>query len=172
MYGKRVDSRQLRRSLSGRCVCGLASGGGEAAPPVGFIEPQLRRRPSRYLIASPLHVASPPAVKDGEAVRVVLLPHGELGARAELSPQLAAAEMPPMAFAFGAHAAPGLYWYRAPDRSASTAVSAVAETFPMALIEAAAQGWGEPNPGRRCVRRRAPPASNRALVDTPRRAHA
>src|SRR5215470_16279184 len=74
------------------------AGDEEAAPPVGFIEPQLRRRLS-LLDRIALHVAHA-CVKDGEAVRVVFASrHGELARSAELLAQLAAAEMPsPMAF--------------------------------------------------------------------------
>ena len=150
------------------------AGEDEAAPPVGFIEPQLRRRLS-LLDRIALHVAHA-CVKDGEAVRVVFASrHGELARSAELLAQLAAAEMPsPMAFSLSVlNAAPGLYGIARKDRSASTAVSAGAETFPMALIEAAAQAWGEPNvPVVVAFADEPPPAVYRALVDTPRRAHA
>ena len=150
------------------------AGEDEAAPPVGFIEPQLRRRLS-LLDRIALHVAHA-CVKDGEAVRVVFASrHGELARSAELLAQLAAAEMPsPMAFSLSVlNAAPGLYGIARKDRSASTAVSAGADTFPMALIEGAAQAWAEPDvPVVVAFADEPPPAVYRSLVDTPRRAYA
>ncbi|HYL23489.1 MAG TPA: beta-ketoacyl synthase chain length factor [Burkholderiales bacterium] len=151
------------------------AGEDEAAPPaVGFIEPQLRRRLS-LLDRIALHVAHA-CVKDGEAVRVVFASrHGELARSAELLAQLAACEMPsPMAFSLSVlNAAPGLYGIARKDRSASTAVSAGVETFPMALVEAAAQAWAEPDlPVVVAFADEPPPAVYRSLVDTPRRAHA
>jgi hypothetical protein len=150
------------------------AGEDEAAPPVGFIEPQLRRRLS-LLDRIALHVAHA-CVKNGEAVRVVFASrHGELARSAELLAQLAAAEMPsPMAFSLSVlNAAPGVYGIARQDRSASTAVSAGAATLPMALIEAAAQAWAEPDvPVVVAFADEPPPAVYRALVDTPRRAYA
>lgn len=146
----------------------------EAAPPVGFIEPQLRRRLS-LLDRIALHVAHA-CVKDGEAVRVVFASrHGELARSAELLAQLASSEMPsPMAFSLSVlNAAPGLYGIARKDRSASTAVSAGVETFPMALIEAAAQVRAEASvPVIVAFADEPPPAVYRALVDTPRHAYA
>ncbi len=150
------------------------AGEDEAAPPVGFIEPQLRRRLS-LLDRIALHVAHA-CVKDGEAVRVVFASrHGELARSAELLAQLAASEMPsPMAFSLSVlNAAPGLYGIARKDRSASSAISAGAETFPMALIEAAAQAWAEPAvPVVVAFADEPPPSVYRSLVDTPRTAYA
>src|ERR671935_245720 len=68
---------------------------------------------------------------------------------------------------------PGLYGIARKDRSASTAVSAGAETFPVALIEGAAQAWAEPDvPVVVAFADDAPPAVYRSLVDTPRAAYA
>lgn len=150
------------------------AGEDEAAPAVGFIEPQLRRRLS-LLDRIALHVAHA-CVKDGEAVRVVFASrHGELARSAELLAQLATGEMPsPMGFSLSVlNAAPGLYGIARKDRSASTAVSAGAATFPMALIEAAAQACAEPAvPVVVAFADDAPPAVYRSLVDTPRAAYA
>ena len=150
------------------------AGEDEAAPPVGFIEPQLRRRLS-LLDRIALHVAHA-CVQHGEAVRLVFASrHGELARSAELLAQLAAAEMPsPMAFSLSVlNAAPGLYGIARKDRTASTAVSAGAATFPMALIEAAAQASAEPDvPVVVAFADEPPPAVYRALVDTPRTAYA
>lgn len=150
------------------------AGEDEAAPPLGFIEPQLRRRLS-LLDRIALHVAHA-CIKDGEAVRVVFASrHGELARSAELLAQLAASEMPsPMAFSLSVlNAAPGLYGIARKDRSPSTAISAGAETFPMALIEAAAQAHTEPEvPVVVAFADEPPPAVYRALVDTPRTAYA
>ncbi len=146
----------------------------EAAPPVGFIEPQLRRRLS-LLDRIALHVAHA-CVKDGEAVRVVFASrHGELARSAELLAQLASSEMPsPMAFSLSVlNAAPGLYGIARKDRSASSAVSAGVETFPMALIEAGAQALAEADvPVIVAFADEPPPPVYRSLVDTPRRAYA
>jgi hypothetical protein len=146
----------------------------EAAPPVGFIEPQLRRRLS-LLDRIALHVAHA-CVKDGEALHVVFASrHGELARSAELLAELAASEMPsPMGFSLSVlNAAPGLYGIARQDRTASTAISAGAETFPMALIEAAAQAWSEPEVAVVVAfADEPPPAVYRALVDSPRRAYA
>lgn len=146
----------------------------QAAPAVGFIEPQLRRRLS-LLDRIALHVAHA-CVKNGESVRVVFASrHGELARSAELLAQLASSEMPsPMAFSLSVlNAAPGLYGIARKDRSASTAVSAGAETFPMALIEAAAQALAEPQvPVVVAFADEPPPSVYRSLVDTPRHAYA
>src|ERR1043166_10061890 len=101
------------------------AGEDEAAPPLGFIEPQLRRRLS-LLDRIALHVAHA-CVKQGEAVRVVFASrHGELARSAELLAQLAAGAIAsPMAFSLSVlNAAPGLYGIARKDRSASTALSA------------------------------------------------
>jgi hypothetical protein len=146
----------------------------EAAPAVGFIDPQLRRRLS-LLDRIALHVAHA-CVEHGEAVRIVFASrHGELARSAELLAQLASSEMPsPMAFSLSVlNAAPGLYGIARKDRSASTAVSAGAETFPMALIEAAAQAWAERElPVVVAFADEPPPSVYRSLVDTPRTAYA
>ena len=148
--------------------------GQEGAPAVGFIEPQLRRRLS-LLDRIALHVAHA-CVKDGEAARVVFASrHGELARSAELLAQLASSEMPsPMAFSLSVlNAAPGLYGIARKDRSASTAVSAGVETFPMALIEAGAQALaGADVPVIVAFADEPPPAVYRSLVDTPRHAYA
>lgn len=150
------------------------AGEDEAAPALGFIEPQLRRRLS-LLDRIALHVAHA-CVQDGEAAHIVFASrHGELARSAELLTQLAAGEMPsPMAFSLSVlNAAPGLYGIARKDRSASTAISAGTGTFPMALIEAAAQATAEP--GVAVVVAFAdepPPAVYRALVDTPSTAYA
>lgn len=145
-----------------------------AAPPVGFIEPQLRRRLS-LLDRIALHVAHA-CVQEGEAVRVIFASrHGELARSAELLAQLAAGEMPsPMAFSLSVlNAAPGLYGIARKDRTGSTAISAGAHTFPMALIEAAAQAQAEPHlPVVVTFADEPPPAVYRPLVDTPRSAYA
>jgi len=150
------------------------AGDEEAAPSVGFIEPQLRRRLS-LLDRIALHVAHS-CVKNGEAVRVVFASrHGELARSAELLAQLASSEMPsPMAFSLSVlNAAPGLYGIARKDRSASTAVSAGVETLPMALIEAAAQAWAEPEvPVVVAFADEPPPSVYRSLVDRPRHAYA
>jgi len=150
------------------------AGEDEAAPPLGFIEPQLRRRLS-LLDRIALHVAHA-CVKQGEAVRVVFASrHGELARSAELLAQLAAGEMPsPMAFSLSVlNAAPGLYGIARKDRTASTAISAGAETFPMSLVEAAAQVQSEPElPVVVAFADEPPPAVYRVLVGTPRSAYA
>lgn len=146
----------------------------EPSPQVSFIEPQIRRRLS-LLDRIALHVAHA-CVRPGEEVRTVFASrHGELARSAELLGQLAHDEMPsPMAFSLSVlNAALGLYGIARHDRSASTALASGEDTFPMALIEAAAQAWdGEEAPVVLTYADEPPPAIYRELVDSPRIAHA
>jgi Beta-ketoacyl synthase, N-terminal domain len=146
----------------------------EASPQVAFIDPQIRRRLS-LLDRLALHVAHA-CVKPGEEVRTVFASrHGELARSAELLGQLAHDEMPsPMAFSLSVlNAAIGLYGIARKDRSAATALASGEATFPMALIEAAAQAWdGRDGPVVLTYADEPPPAVYRPLIDSPRRAHA
>ena len=141
----------------------------EASPQVAFIDPQIRRRLS-LLDRIALHVAHS-CVRPGEQVRTIFASrHGELARSAELLGQLAHDEMPsPMGFSLSVlNAAIGLYGIARKDRSASTALASGEDTFPMALIEAAAQD----GPVVLAYADEPPPAIYRTLVDSPRAAHA
>jgi hypothetical protein len=122
-----------------------------------------------------LHVAHA-CVKPGEEVRTLFASrHGELARSVELLGQLARDEMPsPMAFSLSVlNAAIGLYGIARQDRSASSAVASGEDTFPMALLEAAAQAWdGGAGAVVLTYADEPPPAMYRPLVDSPRRAHA
>jgi hypothetical protein len=101
--------------------------------------------------------------------------HGELARSAELLAQLAHGELPsPMSFSLSVlNAAAGLYGIARKDRSPATAVSSGEATFPLALVEAAAQALS--NPAAAVVLAFAdepPPAVYQPLVDSPRNAHA
>src|SRR3954468_3984349 len=148
--------------------------GQEASPQVAFIDPQIRRRLS-LLDRIALHVAHS-CVRPGEEVRTVFASrHGELARSAELLGQLAQDEMPsPMAFSLSVlNAAIGLYGLARKDRSAATALASGEGTFPMALIEAAAQaGDGRDGPVVLTYADEPPPAVYRPLIDSPRHAHA
>ncbi|MFN2644745.1 MAG: beta-ketoacyl synthase chain length factor [Burkholderiales bacterium] len=145
----------------------------EASPQVAFIDPQIRRRLS-LLDRIALHVAHV-CVRPGEDVRTIFASrHGELARSAELLSQLAHDEMPsPMAFSLSVlNAAIGLYGMARKDRSASSALAAGEDTFPMALVEAAAQAWdGADGPVVLTYADEPPPELYRPLVDSPRVAH-
>jgi beta-ketoacyl synthase-like protein len=146
---------------------------GEAAPHVAFIDPQIRRRLS-LLDRIALHVAHA-CVRPGEEVRTLFASrHGELTRSAELLEELARGEMPsPMAFSLSVlNAAIGLYGIARKDRSASSALAAGEETFPMALVEAAAQAWdGGDGAVVLTYADEPPPELYQPLVHSPRVAH-
>jgi len=143
-------------------------------PQVGFVEPLVRRRLS-FLDRIALHVANA-CVAEGEAVHLVFASrHGELARSAELLAQLARGELPsPMSFSLSVlNAAAGLYGIARKDRSPATAISSGEATFPLALVEGAAQA--RKNPDAAVVVAFAdepPPEVYRPLVDSPRNAHA
>ncbi len=143
-------------------------------PQIGFIEPLVRRRLS-FLDRIALHVANA-CVVDGEPVHLVFASrHGELARSAELLAQLAKHELPsPMSFSLSVlNAAAGLYGIARKDRSPATAISSGEATFPLALLEGAAQA--QTNPDAAVVVAFAdepPPEVYRPLVDSPRNAHA
>lgn len=145
-----------------------------AQPQVGFIEPLVRRRLS-FLDRIALHVANE-CVSQGEPVHLVFASrHGELARSAELLAQLAAGELPsPMSFSLSVlNAAAGLYGIARKDRSPATAVSSGEATFPLALVEGAAQA--QENPEATVVVAFAdepPPEVYKSLVDSPKKAHA
>lgn len=147
---------------------------GLAQPQVGFIEPMVRRRLS-FLDRIALHVANT-CVVNGEPVHLVFASrHGELARSAELLAQLAKNELPsPMSFSLSVlNAAAGLYGIARKDRSPATAVSSGEATFPLALVEGAAQA--QKNPEAAVVVAFAdepPPEVYQPLVDSPRNAHA
>lgn len=143
-------------------------------PQIAFIEPLVRRRLS-FLDRIALHVANA-CVAEGEPVHLVFASrHGELTRSAELLAQLARNELPsPMSFSLSVlNAAAGLYGIARKDRSPATAVSSGEATFPLALIEGAAQA--QHNPDATVVVAFAdepPPEVYQPLVDSPRNAHA
>ena len=143
-------------------------------PQVGFIDPLVRRRLS-FLDRIALHVANA-CVAEGEPVHLVFASrHGELARSAELLAQLAKNELPsPMSFSLSVlNAAAGLYGIARKDRSPATAVSSGEATFPLALVEGAAQA--QKNPEATVVVAFAdepPPEVYLPLVDSPRTAHA
>lgn len=143
-------------------------------PQVAFIEPLVRRRLS-FLDRIALHVANA-CVAEAEPVHLVFASrHGELARSAELLAQLARKELPsPMSFSLSVlNAAAGLYGIARKDRSPATAVSSGEATFPLALVEGAAQA--QTNPDAAVVVAFAdepPPEVYRSLVDSPRNAHA
>ena len=143
-------------------------------PQIGFIEPLVRRRLS-FLDRIALHVANT-CVAEGEPVHLVFASrHGELARSAELLAQLARSELPsPMSFSLSVlNAAAGLYGIARKDRSPATAISAGEATFPLALVEGAAQA--QKNPDAAVVVAFAdepPPDVYQPLVDSPRNAHA
>jgi hypothetical protein len=143
-------------------------------PQVGFVEPLVRRRLS-FLDRIALHVANA-CVAEGEPVHLVFASrHGELARSAELLAQLARGELPsPMSFSLSVlNAAAGLYGIARKDRSPATAISSGEATFPLALVEGAAQA--RKNPDAAVVVAFAdepPPEVYRPLVDSPRNAHA
>ena len=142
-------------------------------PQVGFIEPLLRRRLS-VLDRIALHVANA-CVSEGEPVHLVFASrHGELARTAELLTQIAADALPsPMGFSLSVlNAAAGLYGIARKDLSPATAVSAEEATFPLALVEAAAQAWSDPAASVvLAFADEPPPAVYQELVTTPRTAH-
>ena len=142
-------------------------------PEVSFIEPLLRRRLS-FLDRIALHLANACAPHEGRAQLVFASRHGELARSADLLAQLAADELPsPMGFSLSVlNAAPGLYGIARKDLSPSTAMSAEEATFPLALIEAAAQALDGPEaPVVLAFADEPPPEAYRELVDVPREAH-
>ena len=147
-------------------------GGCSPQPQIGFIEPLVRRRLS-FLDRIALHVANA-CVAEGEPVHLVFASrHGELARSAELLAQLARNELPsPMSFSLSVlNAAAGLYGIARKDRSPATAVSSGEATFPLALIEGAAQA--QKNPDAAVVVAFAdepPPEVYQPLVDSPRSA--
>lgn len=158
-------------------VCSWATWGGKdcnTQPQVGFIEPLVRRRLS-FLDRIALHVANA-CVSEGEPVRMVFASrHGELARSAELLAQLAVDELPsPMSFSLSVlNAAAGLYGIARKDRSPATAVSSGEATFPLALVEAAAQAWEQRDATVvLAFADEPPPPVYETLVDSPRGAHA
>jgi len=147
---------------------------GSAQPQVAFIEPMVRRRLS-FLDRIALHVANA-CVAEGEPVHLVFASrHGELARSAELLAQLAGGELPsPMSFSLSVlNAAAGLYGIARKDRSPATAVSSGEATFPLALVEGAAQA--QKNPDAAVVVAFAdepPPDVYKSLIDSPRKPHA
>jgi hypothetical protein len=147
---------------------------GGAQPQIGFIEPLVRRRLS-FLDRIALHVANA-CVAEGEPVHLVFASrHGELARSADLLAQLAGGELPsPMSFSLSVlNAAAGLYGIARKDRSPATAVSSGEATFPLALVEGAAQA--RKNPDAAVVVAFAdepPPEVYKSLVDSPRKPHA
>ena len=143
-------------------------------PQIGFIEPLVRRRLS-FLDRIALHVANA-CVAEGEPVHLVFASrHGELARSAELLAQLARSELPsPMSFSLSVlNAAAGLYGIARKDRSPATAISAGEATFPLALVEGAAQA--QKNPDAAVVVAFAdepPPDVYKSLIDSPRSPHA
>jgi hypothetical protein len=143
-------------------------------PQNGFIEPLVRRRLS-FLDRIALHVANA-CVAEGEPVHLVFASrHGELARSAELLAQLARGELPsPMSFSLSVlNAAAGLYGIARKDRSPATAISSAEATFPLALVEGAAQA--QKNPDAAVVVAFAdepPPDVYKSLIDSPRNAHA
>jgi hypothetical protein len=143
-------------------------------PQIGFIEPLVRRRLS-FLDRIALHVANA-CVAEGEPVHLVFASrHGELARSAELLAQLARNELPsPMSFSLSVlNAAAGLYGIARKDRSPATAISSGEATFPLALVEGAAQA--QKNPDAAVVVAFAdepPPEVYKSLVDSPRHAQA
>ena len=148
--------------------------GCDTQPQIGFIDPLVRRRLS-FLDRIALHVANA-CVAEGEPVHLVFASrHGELARSAELLAQLAKNELPsPMSFSLSVlNAAAGLYGIARKDRSPATAVSSGEATFPLALVEGAAQA--QKNPDATVVVAFAdepPPEVYQSLVDSPRAAHA
>lgn len=147
---------------------------GSAQPQVGFIEPLVRRRLS-FLDRIALHVANA-CVAEGEPVHLVFASrHGELARSAELLAQLARGELPsPMSFSLSVlNAAAGLYGIARKDRSPATAVSAGEATFPLALVEGAAQAQQHPDAAVVVAfADEPPPEVYRPLVNSPRSAQA
>ena len=147
--------------------------GCSSQPQIGFIEPLVRRRLS-FLDRIALHVANA-CVSEGEPVHLVFASrHGELARSAELLAQLAKNELPsPMSFSLSVlNAAAGLYGIARKDRSPATAVSSGEATFPLALVEGAAQA--QQNPDAAVVVAFAdepPPEIYQPLIDSPRSAH-
>ncbi len=143
-------------------------------PQLGFIEPLLRRRLS-FLDRIGLHVANA-CVPEGEPVRMVFASrHGELARSVEMFGQLAADELPsPMNFSLSVlNAAVGLYSIARKDYSPTTAVSSGEATFPLALVEAAAQAWEHPDDTVvLAFADEPPPPIYGALIESPRNAHA
>jgi len=142
-------------------------------PDVAFIEPLVRRRLS-FLDRIALHLAHACAPQDRPAHLVFASRHGELARSAELLAQLAAGEPPsPMGFSLSVlNAAAGLYGIARKDRSPATALSAEEASFPLALVEAAAQAWSDPAASVvLAFADEPPPAVYQELVDTPRIAH-
>src|SRR4051794_32287643 len=143
-------------------------------PQIGFIEPLVRRR-LPFLDRIALHVANA-CVAEGEPVHLVFASrHGELARSAELLAQLARSELPsPMSFSLSVlNAAAGLYGIARKDRSPATAVSSGEATFPLALIEGAAQAQKNPDAAVDVAFADEPPPDvYKSLVDSPRNAHA
>jgi hypothetical protein len=143
-------------------------------PQIGFIEPLVRRRLS-FLDRIALHVANT-CVVEGEPVHLVFASrHGELARSAELLAQLARNELPsPMSFSLSVlNAAAGLYGIARKDRSPATAVSSGEATFPLALVEGAAQAQTHPDAAVVVAfADEPPPEVYRSLIDSPRNAHA
>jgi hypothetical protein len=143
-------------------------------PQIGFIDALVRRRLS-FLDRIALHVANA-CVAEGEPVHLVFASrHGELARSAELLAQLARGELPsPMSFSLSVlNAAAGLYGIARKDRSPATAVSAGEATFPLALLEGAAQALAYPEAAVVVAfADEPPPEVYRPLVDSPRAAQA
>lgn len=130
--------------ISGWSVWGM--GAFSEQPDVKFIDPLLRRRLSA-MDRSALHVANA-CVEAHERVQLVFASrHGELSRSTALLAEIAEGELPsPMGFSLSVlNAVPGLYGIARQDTSPATAISAGEATFALALIEAAAQAWRNPD---------------------------
>src|SRR6266702_5429479 len=111
-----------------------------AAPDIGFIEPMVRRRLST-LSRIALKVAHDCAA-DRPNVRIVFASrHGELRRTTNILRAISAGEpVSPTAFSLSAlNAMTGVFGIARGDRSAASAISAVAETLGYAPLEAYAQ---------------------------------
>lgn len=129
--------------ISSWSVWGMGSSSEQ--PDVKFIDPLLRRRLST-MDRSALHVANA-CVEAHEKVRLIFASrHGELSRSTALLAEIAKGELPsPMGFSLSVlNAVPGLYGIARQDTSPATAISAGEATLAMALIEAAAQAWRNP----------------------------
>jgi hypothetical protein len=130
--------------ISGWSVWGMGLPSEE--PDVRFIDPLLRRRLSSMDRAA-LHVANGCLESDERVQLIFASRHGELNRSTELLTEIARGELPsPIGFCLSVlNAVPGLYGIARQDTSPATAISAGEATFAMALIEAAAQAWRNPD---------------------------
>lgn len=158
-------------------VCGWAAwgvGSPPGEPDVGFMDPLLRRRLSA-LDRAALHVANQ-CIEAGESVHLVFASrHGELSRSANLLSEIASDGLPsPMGFSLSVlNAVPGIYSIARQDFSPTTAISAGEATLPLALVEASAQAWCNPDAMVLLVCADDPPPPVYAdIVYSPRQAHA